>query len=61
MLVAEKRLDLRLLHPLLQEAAHDLAIEELLAVFSECGGVPDRIIGAQTDKPAGQQVVVQLL
>ena len=60
-LVAEQRLDLRGAHQLLQEAAHDLVIEEPLPVFGERGGMPDRIIRAQTHKPTEQQVVVQLL
>ena len=60
-LVAEQRLDLRCRHQLLEEAAHDLLIEEPLTVLGERGGVPDRIIRAQTHKPAEQQVVVELL
>ncbi len=60
-LIAEQRLDLRGAHQLFQEAPHDVVIEEPLPVFGECGGVPDRIIWAQTHKPAKQQVVVQLL
>lgn len=61
MLIAEQRLDLRGSHQLLQEPAHDLLVQQAVAVFGECGGVPDRIVGAQTNKPAEQQVVVELL
>ena len=72
MLVAEQRLDLRCAHQLLQELpqgppAHSASlrkhpvIEEPLPVLGECGGVPDRIVGTQADKPAEQQVVVELL
>ena len=61
MLIAEQRLDLWSRHQLLQKAAHDLVIEEPLAVFSECGGVPDRIVGAQADKPPVQRVEIDLL
>ncbi len=72
-LIAEQRLDLRGGHQLLQEAPHHLVIEEPISVLvpparSACGrckgeraGVPDRIVGTQADKPAEQQVVVELL
>ena len=59
--VAEQRLDLWGSHQLLQKAPHDVVIEQPLAVLGECGGVPDRIIRAQSHKPAEQQVVVELL
>ena len=61
MLITEQRLDLWSRHQLLQETAHDLVIEETLAVFGKGGRVPDRIVGAQADKPPVQQVVVELL
>lgn len=73
MLVTEQRLDLGSTHQLLQEAPHDVVIEQPLTVLvapprsacglgkGECGGVPDRIIWAQAHKPAEQQVVVELL
>jgi hypothetical protein len=61
MLIAEQRLDLWSRHQLLQEPAHHLLVQQPLAVFGKGGGVPDRIIGAQADKPAVQQVVVELL
>ncbi len=59
--VAEQRLDLRCPHQLLEEAPHDLLIQQPVAVLGERGGVPDRIIRAKAHKPAVQQVVVQLL
>ena len=60
-LIAVQRLDLRRAHQLLQKAAHDLVFEDLLAVFSECVRVPDRIVGAQVNKLPVQQVVVELV
>ena len=60
-LIAQLRLYLWRRHHLVEEAAHDLVIEEALAVFCEGRGVPDRIIRAHAHKPAEQQVVVQLL
>ena len=58
MLISEQRLDLWSRHQLLQKAAHDQVIEEPLAVLGKGkgGGVPDRIVGAQADKSAVQQV-----
>jgi hypothetical protein len=46
-LVTEQGLDLWSTHQFLQVAANDIVIEESLAVFGECGGMPDRIIRAQ--------------
>jgi hypothetical protein len=56
---AEQRLDLRSAHQLL--APHHLVVQQPLAVFGECGGVPDPIIRAQPHKRAEHQVVVELL
>ena len=61
MVVTEQRFDLGSAHQLLQEQPHDVVIEEPVTVFGERGGMPDRIVGAQSDKPAEQQVVVELL
>ena len=47
-LVAKQWLDLRCPHQLFQEAPHDVVSEESLPVLGECGGVPDRIIRAQS-------------
>jgi len=55
-LIAEQRLDLRSCHQLLEEAPHDVVVEEALAVLCKRGGMADRIIRDQTDKPAEQQV-----
>jgi hypothetical protein len=71
-LIAEQLLELWSRHQLLQKVSQGppahlaslrkhLVIEEPLAVFSECGEVLDRIVGAQTDKPAVQKVVVELI
>ncbi|MFM1800146.1 MAG: hypothetical protein RLZZ117_2424 [Cyanobacteriota bacterium] len=61
MVVTEQRFDLGSAHQLLQEQPHDVDIEEPVTVFGERGGMPDRIVGAQSHKPAEQQVVVELL
>jgi hypothetical protein len=60
-LIAEWWFHLRCAHQLLQEAAHDLLVQQPFSVFGEGGEVPDRIIRAQAHKPAEQQVVVELL
>jgi hypothetical protein len=60
-LVTEQGFDLGSTHQLLQEQPHDVVIEEPVTVFGERGGMPDRISGAQSDRPAEQQVVVELL
>ena len=71
--VAEQRLDLRCPHQLVQKPAHDLLVQQPVAVLvpparsaygrgkGESGGMPDRIIRAQAHKPAEQEVVVELL
>ena len=56
-----QRLDLWSRHQLLQEPAHHLLVQQPLVVFGKGGGVPDRIVRAQADKPPVKQVVVQLL
>ena len=60
-LIAEQRFHLRCRHQLLQKVAHHLLVEQPVAILGERGGVPDRIVRAQTHKPAEQQVVVELL
>jgi hypothetical protein len=60
-LVAEQRFDFRGVQQLLQEAPHDLLVQQSLPVIGERGGVPDRIIRAQAHKPAQHQIVVELL
>lgn len=44
-----------------QELAHDLLLEQPLAILGTLGRVPHRIIRRQSDEPAEQQVVVKLL
>ena len=61
MVVTKKGFDLWSAHELFQEQPHDVVIEEPVTVFIEHGGMPDRIVGAQSDKPEEQQVVVELL
>ena len=60
-LIAEQRLDIRSGHQLLQEALHDLLVEQPLTIFRERVGMLYRIVGAQPHNPTEQQVVVQLL
>ena len=60
-LVRQQRLDLRLVEHGTQELGRDLALEQPVAVLGEHRHVPHRIVDAQADKPAKQQVVVQLL
>jgi hypothetical protein len=35
-----------------EELGCDIAIEQAIAVLAEHGGIPDRILGRQSDKPA---------
>ena len=51
-LIAEQMFDFWRSHELLQELLHHLVIEQLLTVLCERGGMPDRIIRAQVNKPA---------
>ena len=73
MLTAEQRFHMRRPHQLLQDQPHDVVIKEPLPVLVApprsafrqcrcgCGGMPNRIVGAQAQKPGEQQVVVELL
>jgi hypothetical protein len=61
MLIAVQRFHLGRRHQLLQEAAHDSRVQQTIPALGERRGVPDRIIRAEANKPAEQQVVVQLL
>jgi hypothetical protein len=61
MLIAQQRLNIRSPHQLVQKPAHDLLVQQPVTVLGECGGMPDRIVRAQANKPAEQQVVVELL
>jgi hypothetical protein len=60
-LIAEQRLHVWSCHHLVEEALHELLIEQPLTVLGECCGMPDRIIGILIEKPAEEQVVLQLL
>jgi hypothetical protein len=60
-LVGQQRLDLGLRQDRPQELGGDLALEQPVAVLGENGYVPDRVVDAKPDKPAEQEVVVQLL
>ncbi len=44
-----------------QELARDLAIQQPVAVLGEGGGAPHRVLDAETDKPAEQQIAVDPL
>ncbi len=59
--IAQQRLDLWRRHHLVEEALHELLIEQPITVFGASGRMPDRIIRTQTDEPAKQQVVLELL
>lgn len=59
--VAEERLVLRSNYKLFRKAHYNLPVQQPLPVLNERGGLPDRIIRAQTNKPEKQQDVVQLL
>ena len=60
-LVRQQRLDLGLGQHRAQELGRDLALEQPVAVLGEHRHVPDRIVDAEPDEPAEQQVVVELL
>ena len=57
----EQRLDLGLRQHRAQKLGRDLALEQPVAVLGEHGHVPHRVVDAQPDEPAEQEVVVQLL
>lgn len=60
-LVRDQLLPLReITHPL-EEGARHLGRQQPIAVGAEHGAVPDRFVHLQTDEPAEQQLVVQLL
>lgn len=61
MLRAQQRLDLRRRQQEFEEVGHEPLVEQPVLVFGECGRVPAGIVGVENDKPAEQQVVVQLL
>ena len=44
-----------------QELGRDLALEQPVAVLGEHRHVPHRVVDAQPDEPAEQEIVVQLL
>lgn len=45
----------------LEEDLRDVALEEAVSVLGEDGDVPDPVIHGEVDKPAEQEVVIQLL
>ena len=59
-IVAEQLFHLLPVYQLLQESAsaHDLFVEQPLAIFGECRWKPDQIVGAEAHKPAMQNVLV---
>src|SRR5512132_188437 len=60
-LVREQPLDAGIVEHGSEELRRDLAVEQPVAVLGEHGHVPHLLIDAETDKPAEQQVIVQLL
>jgi hypothetical protein len=61
MLVREQRLDLWMVQQPGHELLQDVAALQPLAVLGEGRGIPHRIVRRQSDEPAQQQVVVELL
>ena len=61
MLVRQQRLDPWLVQHPRQELGGDIARQQTFAVLGEDRHVPDRRVHPQPDKPAEQQIVVQLL
>ena len=60
-LARQKCVDLRQVQHTGKELGRDIAIEQAIPVLAEHGGIPDRIVGRQSDEPAEQQIVVELL
>jgi hypothetical protein len=60
-LVRQQRFDLGLFQQLGHELVEHLALLKALAVLGEGGGVPHPIVGRQSDEPAEQQIIVELL
>src|SRR5947209_19631952 len=61
MFVREQALGIRLLEHRVEKALRDLAHQQTLAILGEDGHVPDPIVEVEPDKPAKQEVVVELL
>jgi hypothetical protein len=49
------------LSTLAKELGRDIAVEQPIPVFAEYGRIPHRVVHRQPDKPAEQQIVVELL
>ena len=61
MLIRQQRLHARMIQQGLHEPLEHIAILQPLPVLGECGGNPNRRIRRQADKPAKQQIIIQLL
>jgi len=61
MLTRKQRRDLRIGQDRRQETARDVAFQQPIAVLREHRHVPDRRVHGQTDEPAKQHVVGDLL
>jgi hypothetical protein len=61
MLVRQEPLDLVMRQHGGEKLGRHLAVEQPVAVIGEAGGVPHRVLDAQTDKPAEQQIGVDPL
>ena len=58
MLARQQRLNLVLREHRGEKLRRHIAFEQPVAVFGEGGGVPYRVLNAETDKPAEQQVMI---
>lgn len=61
MVAGQKLAKLRQVQHAGKELGRDIACEQAVTVLAEGGGIPDWIIGRQSDKPAEQKIVVELL
>lgn len=59
MVPAHLTVDVRMVHHPGQERTGTVNVEETVPVLGMARSVPDRIVDAQTDKPAKQQINVQ--
>jgi hypothetical protein len=61
MIRAEQALHPRLTHNRVQELGGDVALKQAIAVLGKRRMVPGRVVNAEADKPAKQEVELQTL
>ena len=61
MVAGQKLAKLRQVQHAGKELGRDIAIEQAIPVLAEYRGIPDRIVRRQSDEPAEQQIIVELL